>query len=650
MATWTLARVACTVGTLAIAACSKSGPPSRPPLTELPQLVNVKPTIRGDSATIVFDPFAGAKDYRVYPAPKEADILDGGVAIKNAIYRCSGDREGPAVPTDDEPQVPGGAMKTLVEHDVMGFKRSRPDATIGHVYPSPGASRTPVYVLGDPAHDGDNPCYFQRWTESRVKKYVTSDSERASLIAAGWRDDGIGFYVPSAPSAATRPVFTAVQDPTRVYFIDGPEKTARAALNPQEAFSVLSAGENGTEPLMRVHYANGCGKSHDELVRGQPRFDRAVRQGPTPIYSVLWTGLTAATTLVVEALDVGCPFQGHLSPVAFPPQGTLYQAHVTLDQVRAAAPNGEVYVNGQHDPQNRPLAIARSYVDVSPGAPEAFDFRDGFNDGISPGPLTEVPGASFQSKHYETADYDISFHSVEFPQFSIGQMLGELWVTYADWAADTNGKFRLTPKRKATLAVSAFLHVTMEVDIVSTSRRYPQILISDRDPPIQSALPEGTTIVVQPFGEWPARIDVEFCDHRTWEVNNQCPRFPLRPDSFSGLPLPPHAEVGDLMGVDRRVLFDVYASTSRVYVLLDGKPWGCADLPAGKMPAGPVSVTFGDVLYHSGVDVEQPWYVFHHKRMQLETRRHFDEIGFKSGVGAPAWDEKILPCVSKLIP
>ena len=85
-------------------------------------------------------------------------------------------------------------------------------------------------------------------------------------------------------------------------------------------------------------------------------------------------------------------------------------------------------------------------------------------------------------------------------------------------------------------------------------------------------------------------------------------------------------------------------------MLLDGQRVACGQLPAGKMPAGPVTVTFGDVLYHSGIDVPSPPYVFHNKHMHTETRRHFDEIGFKSGVPAPAWDEKNIPCAAATLP
>ena len=65
------------------------------------------------------------------------------------------------------------------------------------------------------------------------------------------------------------------------------------------------------------------------------------------------------------------------------------------------------------------------------------------------------------------------------------------------------------------------------------------------------------------------------------------------------LPVP---VLGDVAGHDRPVLFDVYASTSRVYVFVDDKPAGCAELPSGQMPTGPVTVVFGGVIYHGAID------------------------------------------------
>jgi len=82
-----------------------------------------------------------------------------------------------------------------------------------------------------------------------------------------------------------------------------------------------------------------------------------------------------------------------------------------------------------------------------------------------------------------------------------------------------------------------------------------------------------------------------------------------------------------------------------------------------------VSVTFGDVLYHSVVEQDGPCgdlnetgsvspenppavagqpttYNYITNNVRFMTRRHFDNLGFKSGVPAPSWDETRFPCAS----
>src|SRR5215469_9451149 len=81
--------------TLMVAACSKlivgSSTPVSPLANVAGEMRNVQGVVRGDSVAISFDLVDGAKDYRVFAAPKDADVLDGGFTVSNAIYRCAGD-------------------------------------------------------------------------------------------------------------------------------------------------------------------------------------------------------------------------------------------------------------------------------------------------------------------------------------------------------------------------------------------------------------------------------------------------------------------------------------------------------------------------------------------------------------------------------
>ena len=106
----------------------------------------------------------------------------------------------------------------------------------------------------------------------------------------------------------------------------------------------------------------------------------------------------------------------------------------------------------------------------------------------------------------------------------------------------------------------------------------------------------GQSIVVQPFGGY-QELQIQFCDQRGWGVSQQCNRRPTSTASTPATtrqtwkqPWLPVPVLGEVAGYDRPVQFDVYASTEQIYVFMDDKPAGCAVLPAGRMPAGDVTV------------------------------------------------------------
>jgi hypothetical protein len=636
----------------------------------LPELANVRVRIVGDAANIEFDPWDPAKDYRVYPLPPDdaIDIRDDGtIVVQDAIYRCAGDREALYMLEDivspDEgwnDNAAGGV--TILHHEVEGYLRSDEEAELGFVYTTAGDDRIPVYALGDPdpAGEGGPSCGRPVFTASRPKRYTTDAAERDELVAARWRDDGIAFYVPSAAGDATRPVYEgSFGDGNVLRWIDGPEADTRGGAS--VLFPVLTEPDDDAVPLFRVHVAPYCSRAHDELVAGTARFAKVRSEGDQPLTAVRWSGITEETVLVVEALDAGCPYQGNLSPEhkdAF--QETFgdvvleYEAYVTLADMRAASATGEVFVNGQTDADALPKAIARSFVHVEPDLPE-MDFYATFPEGEDLRATFGEPTGNEYGLHFESPRYHVSSYTNS--NFFFGTMLGELWFAYNDIAADVNGKVRITPNVRADVTADAFLHVQTEIDIVSTDRRYPQIIISDREAPVQDNLVDGTTLIVQPKDMTPTQLQVQICDHRTWDVNDQCPRLP----TFAADAAPPSSLPGERSGTDNAVTIDVWLSSTRLYLFLDGQPYSCTDLPATSFedgavyapPSGSVSVTWGDVLYHSGVDfasgggpIAGNTYLFHRTHMQKTTRRHFDNLGFSSGESEPAWDEERFPCVA----
>ena len=639
---------------------SPSGPvfagadcPSDLGLPDAHALANVQGAITTANARITFDPQGDAADYRVYALPTSKV---SGTTIKGAVYRCAGEYEVPAPALDDSelPENPG--FRTRVNSEVKGYKRTTAEATLGYVYTTPAADRVPVYALGDPNIKADNAeCYYMRWPESRVKKYTTSEAERKQLLSKAWRDDGIAFYAPKPGTAGTEPVYWGPEgdeDFASVYYVKkGAEYDHRdgEGLTLTEAFSVYTKTADGAEPLQRVFYEYTCGRSHDELVPGIARFNKAFKQGSSPIAELHFSGITEEMTLVVEALDQKCPYQGALAPTSTPAhvetfgeEKLNYPAFQTPAQLTAASATGELFINGQGN-GTAPKAISRACLKVKPEPPPALDF---VYDGL-PEDYSAPKETGYQTYELESPTFNIQFTNVETESFSIGSMFGELWTTYSDVAADTNGKLRVTPKRRATLSADKFVHATMEVDTVSSQRRYPQLLVSNAEWPVQDNLAKAGTVIVQLFGGVTEGLEmqIEFCDHRSWDVNDQCPKFPLYTLNAGGEEfLAPAPEINGFQGNDRTMRFDAYVSTSRVYVYANTRPYGCAELPTGKLAAGNATVTFGDVLYHSAIDLE-PWYAFHVAKKQILTSRHFSNLGFSSNVAEPTWDESRLPCV-----
>jgi len=643
---------------------SSTTPPTR--LPPLPGLTNVVATQREDSAGVDFDPVEGAVDYRVYPLPADRDVsvaADGSVGVANAIYRCAGLRQ-----TFDLANNVNVRDHGLVIAGQSTWHAEVPaNPVLGYVFVTAAGDRSPVYALaGHPTDDEVG------WRETRLKIYTTDTTKRRDLLNGGWRDDGVAFYVPSAASPATRTVYSsqvssvvAGQGWTQraQYYFTDEERGSHAGdtLAPSPEFQVLRSHAGGTQPLMAVFYR--AIQQHTELAAGRERFARAAFQGPGPLWHLEWSGITKPVTLVVEALGSGCPYQGFLSPqhLRAPPHQTLF----TLSDLQSASPTGEVFVNGQHDTKSFPKAIARSFVTVAPRPhePGEWDWYQGFAPGTDFGPVAFTTKCTQAGCRATTPIFDFSAYSLDVttsPVLTYGVFLGQMWVAYDDTGQDVTGKVRFTALQLARIDSdpTKFLHVTMSVDIVSTGRRYPQMIISDQKAPVQEGLsnPNNNTLLVQPIQGPSMRIEAQaihgLVNGAPWNVNNQAPehRFIDYDDNVGNDGEPSASEPPfEHAGMDRMTKFDVYVSSRRTYLLFDGVPAGCMQYPNGFALAGPVTVTFGDVLYHEGAGDERICqdkkpYVFMHLHQCTETKRHFDDLGFKSGVPAPAWNEARLPC------
>jgi hypothetical protein len=668
-------------------------------LPPLPELTNVIALERDDSVGIDFDPVDDAVDYRVYVLPQNADVTagsDGSITVRDAVYRCAGLRQAYNVPTNINSTNTGDGVYPSNDGGGVIFQSIYPSITaevsaptiLGYAYATAAAGRLPVYAIGVHPSPGE-----QGWQESRAKIYTTSATARSSLIATGGRDDGIVFYIPESAGSDSVAIYHSenVGSATAEYYLTSKDLAAHASdtTPPSVAFHVLGASSAGAAPLQAVLYQPA--EPHIELSLGGERFKRAANQGRGPLWHLEWSGITGPTILVVEALASGCPFQGFLSAehLDAPPHQPFY----TLAELKVASPTGEVFVNGQYDVQGRPappslygaallplvtpnaspVPIARSFVRVQPKphVPADWDFYQGFGVGETFGPVTPAtwdscPAGDSTCGRWTSPAFDVTAFSIDNPSgisvFTFGAMLGQFWDAFDDWQQDVTGRVRFTARTPASIDADAseFLHVTWSVDTVSTGRRYPQLIVTDQPAPVDDGFknPDGNFLLIQTIQGPSMRLEAEafhgLVNGNPWAVNNQAPDHALidyDDPSMTGS-IPPAPSPFEHASMDRMTKYDAYISSSRIYVLVDDLPAACMRYPTnGFALGGSVSVTFGDVLYHEGAETEvaacRPGptampFLFNHQC--TETKRHWDDLAFKSGAPAPAWDLTRFPC------
>jgi hypothetical protein len=638
-------------------------------LPVLPRIDNLVPLVRGDTAIISFSGVDGAADYRIYPLPADDDILvgpKGEVAVRNAIYRCGG-----AVPRLNRASDGINRVSSSLAANVLGYTRKEDESLLGYVFLTPGTGRTPIYRVANPNSIGGYAWEYAAppGQEFNGADYVAGADARDALLAKGWRDDGIAFY---APTDGTVGVYRSEYKSggSVLFYADGPEKDARAGDGSEGGvrFKIFDSKADGSVPLYRIFYSYN--NDHDNLAAGDANRDRVLNQGNYPITSLTWPGLKkGATTLVIEALDQGCPFPGGYIGANDAPAtvlgGVMNEPTITLDEARLSS--GELFFNGQYDPANRPKPIARAYVTVEPAAQPKMDWFEDFEDTTDTDSFTKIVDDNIGTKVFRNDKMSLEYAAAD-ANYSYGAVLGQFLVgAVSSYNIGALGA-------GAVLEDDKYVHGTMSVELPSTNRRYPQMWITDTPlgdpdkevtymvpfvdrlgPRPSEMLPPGPyhTIVAQTFGVGP-ELQIQFCDLRGWGVSQQCPKaniygFPAGDDKAKEpLPWLPLPVAGDYAGMDRPVKFDVYASTKRVYMFIEDKPAGCAVLPEGRFPAGPVTVIFGVAAYHIDVDefvtAETSSHQYWRRYSLSHTDRKLDDLGVKNADTLPAWNEDVMPC------
>ena len=309
---------------------------------------------------------------------------------------------------------------------------------------------------------------------------------------------------------------------------------------------------------------------------------------------------------------------------------------------------------------------------MTPAPDPQMDFYESFNPSKTWEQPPEVANDYNNGYHiYRNAKWAIEFGGSP-ENHSLGPILGQFHIGCIDWGSACG--YSITPLGLTTrLEAGRYLHVRMTVDVPSTLRRYPGVMITTTaykevdDPSIQHTydLPvtsrlgpldaEGTgtesTILVHPLGL--SDLQLQFCDKRGWGVGDQCKKANTKGRRThwenGGEPWLPVPVLGNVAGEDRPVQIDIYASTDKIFLFQDDRPAGCGRLPAGRMPAGPVTVLFHAVGYHLAIDDPadaDTSYQYLRNYSFMRTDRHFDDLGISNSVAAPAWDETKFPCGS----
>src|SRR5262249_49055936 len=139
-----------------------------------------------------------------------------------------------------------------------------------------------------------------------------------------------------------------------------------------------------------------------------------------------------------------------------------------------------------------------------------WDWFEGFDGNGAIAPTGDLPIAAncYRCIRKQSSKFDSIFSSIDLQSdtdvLSYGAVLGQLWLAYDDMGSGTLGKAQFSALQKASIptALDQYLHVTFSTSIASTQRRFPQLILSDRDPPNDQALlnPDNHTLIFQARG------------------------------------------------------------------------------------------------------------------------------------------------------
>ena len=245
-----------------------------------------------------------------------------------------------------------------------------------------------------------------------------------------------------------------------------------------------------------------------------------------PVLAIEVTGVTAATTVVVEAMDRMCPFPGiigrtaqnivltHNQDTDHPGNPWVDASAVTtfpvVTKAQVVAKYGSLIVNGQgwaggpnvqanppaqgpfaqQAPLNPPKVLARGSVTIAPlSAPPSppKDFFDDFSNSSDAFQKIGLPnwtyprwlGGELVMQNSKWTIYGDGFTCCTATAAADNHGVADAWVDngqmnilLGDWGQDGLSEMSMYPRKVAHLNATTYLHVTYEVPSYATSRRY----------------------------------------------------------------------------------------------------------------------------------------------------------------------------------
>ena len=389
-----------------------------------------------------------------------------------------------------------------------------------------------------------------------------------------------------------------------------------------------------------------------------------VRETPAPermALSIEWNGIDPAVgaDLVVEAVDKFGPFQRMDGAAGF-------------GAMRMSSLSGESF-NGQGDPSNVPLVLARSssfHVTCSPfsltGQQAFFDtFHTSQPFVLQPNPTVVPVGSQYYGSPNDYAAYDndkweARQYGADLTNSKFFAMDGHFMDTTYDGggpgssnpAHNNVASMVMMPKATADISGGKVLHVTFEVDAHFDGRRWVEVGIGE-------AGDELINIAKFETHNLGPTISGKFLRWQIQSESNSLNLYPAIGGAFSQVDLiqnvtgqdiasvartnwdhvGPFAN-GTMQDIDKRHRFDLYLSKTH-YRIQESTPDGQynvvreKDFPAGySLPFNNCQVYFVHQVYHTANDRSElmtfyPYETYWYTQRPYADERHWDNMGFE---------------------